>query len=108
MKARVRNESELLDALLCRVGLEDAVPPVLDLLEREPLASAGRFRGDLLRALIDLPSAFWSRRAALFRRYQAVVRAGALERRELPVAEQMAFWTEIGTWRRAEWSASAR
>ena len=92
MKLCIENEAELYFALRNFRDLLDAVPRVLDVLEHDPLASAGFFRGDLLRALMDLPTEFWGSNTGLFRRYQSVVRAGALARRELPSAERMEFW----------------
>lgn len=85
--------AKLLTALRRHTELPSAVPTVLGILEREPLASAGVFRGDLLRALIDLPAEFWHHEPALFRRYQNVVRAGAIARMSLPRDDRMAFWT---------------
>jgi hypothetical protein len=95
MKQCIGSEAELLSALRRHEDLGDVVPVVLDALERDPLASAGRFRGDLLRALIDLPAEFWRHDHGLFRRYQAVLRAGAIARRSLPSSERMAFWTDV-------------
>lgn len=99
MTVCMKSETELLDALVSRTDLDDVVPEVLDLLDHDPLASAGLFPGDLLRAMIDLPSVYWSRRARLFARYQSAVRAGAVARRALPVSDQMSFWTDAGRWR---------
>lgn len=93
MKLCIENDAELYAALQHRADLSEVVPLVLDVLERNPLASAGCFRGDLLRALIDLPAEFWRRDPVLFQRYQAAVRAGAIARRSLPSAERMDFWT---------------
>ena len=95
MKHCVESEAELFAALRCHDELGDVVPTVLDMLERDPLASAGYFRGDLLRALIDLPAEFWGQDQRSFQRYQAVLRAGAIARRSLPSAERMAFWTDV-------------
>ncbi len=95
MKLCTGTESDLLRALQSRADLSDVVPVVLDVLECDPLASAGYFRGDLLRALIDLPADFWRRERVSFQRYQAAVRAGAIARRALPSAERMAFWTDV-------------
>lgn len=93
MKLCIDNDTELFAALQRRAELSEVVPLVLDVLERDPLASAGCFRGDLLRALIDLPAEFWRRDRVLFQRYQAAVRAGAIARRSLPSTERMDFWT---------------
>jgi hypothetical protein len=94
MKHCTGNETDLLRALRRGEALHEVVPVVLGILDEDPLASAGFFRGDLLRALIDLPSEFWHREQRLFGRYQNAVRAGALARRSLPNAERMRFWTE--------------
>ena len=67
----------------------------VELLEREPLASAGEFPGDLLRRLIDLPAGIWTRETDLHSRYREVVRAAALARRELPEKERGAFWSSL-------------
>lgn len=96
MKLCFENDTDLraaLQHLRQRVDLGEVVPLVLDVLERDPLASAGSFRGDLLRALIDLPATFWQCDRDLFKRYQTAVRAGAIARRSLPSAERMEFWT---------------
>jgi|GEM_PF-1707360 len=94
MKQCFGSEADLLRALRRGTDLHDVVPAVLDTLRHDPLASAGYFRGDMLRALIELPSAFWRDKPVLFQRYQTVVRAGAIARRKLPSAERMAFWTK--------------
>ncbi len=92
MQLCIENDAELYLALRNVRDLHDAVPRVLDVLEHDPLASAGSFRGDLLRVVIELPTEFWGANSALFRRYQSVVRAGALARRALPCAERLEFW----------------
>jgi hypothetical protein len=89
----VHDPANLYAALRQRRNLADVIPLVLDVLEQDPLASAGAFRGDLLRTLIDLPAEFWRRDEQSFRRYQAAVRAGAAARRELPADERMEFWS---------------
>lgn len=89
------SDAELLIALRDRTGLNNVVPKVLDVLERDPLASAGCFRGDLLRALIELPAEVWQRDPVSFQRYKAAVRAGAVARLSLPRSERMAFWTNV-------------
>jgi hypothetical protein len=67
----------------------------IELLEREPLASAGRFPGDLLRRLIDLPPRVWAAQADLYPRYREVVRAAAAARRELPAEVRVTFWQAL-------------
>lgn len=93
MSRTIGNDADLLNALRNGEELPDVVPAVLDILEGDPLASAGDFRGDMLRALIDLPAEYWRHDEISFRRYQTAVRAGAIARRALPGAERMAFWT---------------
>jgi hypothetical protein len=67
----------------------------IELLEREPLASAGEFPGDLLRRLIDLPAPVWAREHDLHPRYCEIVRAAALLRRSLPENQRRAFWRSL-------------
>lgn len=93
MKQCIGSDADLLIALRDGTELHDVVPMVLEVLERDPLASAGNFRGDLLRALIELPPEVWHRDPASFLRYKSAVRAGAVARLSLPRAERMAFWT---------------
>jgi len=93
MKQCIESNADLLKALHYRAELHTVVPMVLDAIEDDPLASAGSFRGDLLRALIELPATFWHDDPESFQRYKAAVRAGAIARLELPRAERMAFWT---------------
>jgi len=97
MKQCAGSDADLLIALHHRAQLDDVVPAVLDVLERDPLTSAGSFRGDLLRALIDLPPEVWHRDPASFQRYKSAVRAGAVARLSLPRSERMAFWTYAET-----------
>ena len=86
---------DLLDALLRGWCLAAVVPLVLDAVERDPLSSAGRFRGDLLRGLMEVPNSFWRRFPRLSDRYRAAIRAGAAVRRFLPLEERMEFWSEL-------------
>lgn len=88
-------EWELLESLVRHERLERTVPRALELLEGDPLASAGLFAGDLLRALLETPGGFWARHPALHRRFLAAVRAGALARRRLPPALRMEFWSPL-------------
>lgn len=67
----------------------------IELLEREPLACAGEFPGDLLRRLIDLPAGVWAREYDLHPRYREVVRVAAIARRGLPEKERGAFWRAL-------------
>ncbi len=85
----------LLRSLLHATRLDDAVPRVLDLVEAHPLASAGCFAGDLLRGLMSVPGSFWRADPALYERYRASVRAGALARRRMSYQERMKFWSAL-------------
>ena len=92
----------LLRALLDGRGLEAGVPSALAVVERDPLASAGRFRGDLLRALMEVPASYWARQPGLYQRYRQVVRAAASLRRMLPPGERMRFWEPLDSAERGE------
>lgn len=72
-----------------------AVTATLEIVERDPLATGGRFRGALLRALMEVPGGFWARQPHLYDRYVAVLRASALARRGLPFRDRMEFWTPL-------------
>ena len=93
VKRCIGSDADRLHALHSGADPRVVVPILLDILQRDPLASAGYFRGDILRALIELPSDFWRHEPSLFKLYQSVVRAGAIARRALPSSERMAFWT---------------
>jgi hypothetical protein len=84
--------TDLLEALERTWCLHCVVPRTLDLLAADPLTSAGHFRGDLLRGLLEVPTAFWSRHPRLYARYQDALRAGALARRALPIEQRLDFW----------------
>ncbi len=73
------------------VGVHDLLR-ALAVVERDPLASGGRFPGDVLRALMLLPGRAWARHPTLYERYRAALRAGALARRALPPHERDRFW----------------
>ena len=68
-----------------------ALTAAIELLEREPLASAGEFPGDLLRRLIDLPPRVWAAQGDLHQRF----RAAAAARRGLPAAARGTFWQAL-------------
>lgn len=85
----------LLQALVQGSLLSDVVPRTLTILEQEPLASAGCFRGDLLRALMSVPATFWSRQPALYQRYRTVLHDGAALRWSLDPAERDEFWSSL-------------
>jgi hypothetical protein len=83
---------EVYDALSDPRRRKAAVARALDILEQEPLASAGAFPGDLIRRLMDLPPAFWRECPAFDARYRDAVRAAALERRTAADAVRLGFW----------------
>ena len=89
------DRSGLLVSLLERRRLDAVIPVVLDVLAEDPLASGGRFRGDLLRALIEVPGVFWGRHPHLYDRYRAALRAGASARRQLRPEERLQFWRPL-------------
>lgn len=86
---------DVLIGLLQHRSLPYLVPRVLELVERDPFASGGWFRGDLVRALMEVPGAFWTRHPTLYDRYRAALRASAAKRRQLPWSEQMEFWSSL-------------
>ena len=86
---------DLLVALLDGSCLASAVPMTLDIVERDPLTTAGCFRGDLLRGLMEVPGSFWRSHPRLHDRYLAALRAGAERRRRLPPGERMEFWSVL-------------
>lgn len=85
----------LLQALVQGSLLTDAVPRTLSILERAPLASAGCFRGDLLRGLMAVPASFWSRNPELYQRYRIVLHDGAALRWSLAPEERDEFWSSL-------------
>ena len=91
-----RAPSTLLAALEGGRALDSVVPRVLEILATDPLASGGRFAGDLLRALTEVDAHFWSRQPRLYGQYREAVRAGALARLHLPPERRLDFWLERG------------
>jgi hypothetical protein len=85
----------LLVSLLQRQRLAAVIPLVLDILVEDPLASGGRFPGDLLRGLMEVPNRFWGQHPQLYERYRLVLRAGASARRQLPPEERLQFWRPL-------------
>ena len=67
----------------------------LEIVGASPLASAGCFRGDLLRGLMEVPGSFWGTRPDLYERYRSALRAAAAQRRQLPREERMEFWSRL-------------
>lgn len=95
-----RRPSELTPKELAQITARGLCFPVLvqrllDIVEVDPLASAGWFSGDLLRSLTGVPESFWRRHAGLYKRYREALRAGAAARRELPPDQRMEFWSPI-------------
>jgi len=86
---------EVLDALVHGWCLAAVVPLALDAAERDPLVSSGRCPGDVVRALMEVPGAFWVRFPALYGRYRTVLRANADARRGLPPEERLKFWVSF-------------
>ena len=86
---------DLVAALVRGIDLQRMVPAAIDLVERDPLISAGRFSGDVLRALMEVPGGFWSRHTDLFDRYRAALRVAAALRRDLPVERRFEFWEPL-------------
>jgi hypothetical protein len=64
-------------------------------LAPDPLVRVYAFRGDLLRALMEVPNAVWGRHPSLYDEYREAVRAGALARRDLPAKRKEEFWSEL-------------
>jgi hypothetical protein len=93
----------MLESLVSGCSLDTVVPAALTIVERDPLAAAACFPGDLLRGLMEIPGTFWGSNPELYSRYLSVVRAGAAARRRLPLAQRMAFWgpLDLDTVRRA-------
>ena len=87
---------ELLVSLVQGIGLDVAVPAALDLVGEDPLHSAGRFPGDVLRALMEVPGSYWTRHPLLYDRYRSALRTGAALRRTLPPGRRFEFWAPLG------------
>jgi hypothetical protein len=89
------NAIELLVALVSSTRLSSVVEPAIELVELDPLASAGCFQGDLLRGLMEVPGSYWRRAPDLYDRYRRALRAGAALRRRMPPRERMEFWSAL-------------
>jgi hypothetical protein len=89
------SRKELAHAIARGLCLPPLVRRLIDVVEAEPLASAGWFPGDLLRSLIEIPEWFWRQEPELFARYRRALRAAASARRELPPDERLDFWRPI-------------
>ena len=86
---------DILIGLVHHWSLSSLVPKALDLVDGDPLASGGWFRGDYVRALMEVPGAFWAGHPALYDRYRAALRANAATRRHLAYPEQAEFWSDL-------------
>ncbi|HEX8849057.1 MAG TPA: hypothetical protein VF761_05965 [Gemmatimonadaceae bacterium] len=93
--ARIIDSRRLLVALVRGEELGLVVPLALEIVSASPLASAGCFRGDLLRGLMEVPGSFWGACPQLYERYRAALRAAATLRRQLPREERMEFWSRL-------------
>ncbi|HXV15311.1 MAG TPA: contact-dependent growth inhibition system immunity protein [Gemmatimonadaceae bacterium] len=89
------NARHLLVSLVDGTCTASEVQRALRTLNTDPLARVHAFRGDLLRALMEVPNAFWARYPALYNEYREVVRAGALARRDLPKEARDEFWSPL-------------
>lgn len=85
----------VLTALVNGSCLAAVVPIALARVERDPLACAGQFDGDLMRGLMEVPGAFWGRYPRLYDRYRVALRQSAALRRRLPPEERMRFWSPL-------------
>ncbi|HJP59528.1 MAG TPA: hypothetical protein VJ865_06000 [Gemmatimonadaceae bacterium] len=90
-----RDWRPLLAALVNGTCSESDILYALATLAPDPLRRVYAFRGDLLRALMEVPSAVWGRHPGLYEEYRGAVRAGALARRELPADRKEEFWSEL-------------
>lgn len=84
---------QLLRELLQGSNLMAAVPLTLAVVERDPMATAGCFAGDLVRGLMEVPGSFWGPHPRLYERYVRALRASAAARRLLPRDQRMDFWS---------------
>ena len=91
-----RDWRPLLAALVDGTCSESDISYALATLSSDPLVQVYAFRGDLLRALMEVPNAVWGRHSALYEEYREAVRAGALARRDLPAERKEEFWSELG------------
>ncbi len=85
----------MLGALVDGTCTPSEVREALAKLANDPLAKVYAFRGDLLRALMEIPNFFWARNPALYEEYRGAVRAAALARRELPAEHRAEFWSPL-------------
>ena len=90
-----RDWRSVLAALVHGTCTDADVRHALTILSRDPLARVYAFRGDLLRALMEVPNAFWGRHPGLYGDYREIVRAGALARKDLPNESKEEFWSPL-------------
>lgn len=90
-----RDWRAIIVALVKGTCSESEVCLSLTTLEDDPLTRVYAFRGDLLRALMEVPNAFWSRHPDLYEQYRETVRAGALARRNSPPETKAEFWSPL-------------
>lgn len=100
MAADVQRE-DLLTALVRGTDLPAVVPATLSILEYDPIASAGHFPGDLLRALMRVGGRYWTAHPGEYDRYRAALRSAALLRRGKIEPANMEFWTPLDDARRS-------
>ena len=87
--------ADLLIALVRGSYSAAVVRAALAIVEGDPLAAAGCFRGALLRGLMEVDGSVWGRHASLYERYRVVLRASAAARRRLTPTERMEFWSAL-------------
>ena len=85
----------LLVALVQEQWLEAVVPMTMEIVEGDPLESAGCFAGDLVRGLMEVPGHFWVRHPRLYERYRRALRSAAVARRQLTPEARMEFWSVL-------------
>jgi hypothetical protein len=90
-----RHGRDLLAALVSGNCTQSEVEAALTTLAENPLVKVYAFRGDLLRGLMEIPTAFWARHPALYEEYRGRVRAAALLRRDLPAENRAEFWSPL-------------
>ena len=86
---------ELIAALLAGRCSESDVRQALATLVHDPLTRVRSFRGDLLRAMMEVPNSFWAHHTEMYEQYRQVVRTAALARRELPPEARLEFWSSL-------------
>jgi hypothetical protein len=91
------SRAELLGSLIQQRRLSGVIPLGLEILEGDdPLASAGQFRSDLLRGLMEVPGHFWGRHPPLYERYRSACAPG---RQRAANSRRRSACTSGGRWR---------